>query len=257
MSGGFVTAWAMFTIVPAPRVNDFSRPACARAMRMIPLIGLCLGVLAAATAALVELLGGGRLLATAGALAVLAAANGCFHLDGLADTADGLGSRRPPEEALRIMKRSDIGPMGVVAIILVLVLEIAAAASPRLAGPRCLWALATMPMVGRTAAVLATRRGVPCAPTSSLGRLFADLMTPVAVVLDLAGVLVVSAAGGWLLFGARTGLAAVAACAFAWLVEALWQRHLLTRLGGMTGDTFGSLIELTGLGYLLVLALAV
>ena len=112
-------------------------------------------------------------------------------------------------------------------------------------------------MVGRTAAVLATRRGVPCAPTSSLGRLFADLMTPVAVVLDLAGVLVVSAAGGWLLFGARTGLAAVAACAFAWLVEALWQRHLLTRLGGMTGDTFGSLIELTGLGYLLVLALAV
>lgn len=257
MSGGFVTAWAMFTIVPAPRVDDFSRPACARAMRMIPLIGLCLGVLAAATAALVELLGGGRLLATAGALAVLAAANGCFHLDGLADTADGLGSRRPPEEALRIMKRSDIGPMGVVAIILVLVLEIAAAASPRLAGPRCLWALATMPMVGRTAAVLATRRGVPCAPTSSLGRLFADLMTPVAVVLDLAGVLVVSAAGGWLLFGARTGLVAVAACAFAWLVEALWQRHLLTRLGGMTGDTFGSLIELTGLGYLLVLALAV
>ena len=211
MSGGFVTAWAMFTIVPAPRVDDFSRPACARAMRMIPLIGLCLGVLAAATAALVELLGGGRLLATAGALAVLAAANGCFHLDGLADTADGLGSRRPPEEALRIMKRSDIGPMGVVAI---------SRTSTRM--------IATMPMVGRTAAVLATRRGVPCAPTSSLGRLFADLMTPVAVVLDLAGVLVVSAAGGWLLFGARTGLAAVAACAFAWLVEALWQRHLLT-----------------------------
>jgi len=255
MAGGFVTAWAMFTVIPAPTVEDFSRPACARAMRMIPVIGLCLGVLAGAAAALIEYLDGGRLLAMAAGLAVLALANGCFHLDGLADTADGLGSRKPPEEALHIMKQSDIGPMGVVAVVGVLALELTAAASPHLAGWRGVWALVTMPMVARTGAVLASRRGVPCAPTSSLGRLFADLTTPVTLVLDLAGVLVVSAVSGWLLFGVRVGAAAAAACAIAWVVEALWQRHLLSRLGGMTGDTYGSLIELTGLGYLLALAL--
>ncbi|WP_316668716.1 adenosylcobinamide-GDP ribazoletransferase [uncultured Propionibacterium sp.] len=256
MACGLITAWAMFTVIPAPRVNDFSRTACARAMRVIPVIGLCLGVLAGTAAALVGLLGGGRMLAMACGLAVLAMANGCFHLDGLADTADGLGSRKPPQEALRIMKKSDIGPMGVAAVVLLLALEIAAAASPHLSGWRGVWALVTMPMVARTAAVMATRRGVPCAPTSSLGRLFADLTTPATMILDMACALVVSAASGWLAFGARTGIAAAVACAVAWAVETLWQRHLLARLGGMTGDTFGSLIELTGLSHLLVLAVA-
>ncbi|RLP06870.1 adenosylcobinamide-GDP ribazoletransferase [Propionibacterium australiense] len=254
MASGFVTAWAMFTVIPAPAVDDFSRPACARGMRMIPVIGLCLGLLAGTAAALVELLDGGRLLTMAAGLAVLALTNGCFHLDGLADTADGLGSRKPPDEALRIMKKSDIGPMGVVAVVGVLALELAAAASPHLAGWRGVWALVTMPMVARTGAVLASRRGVPAAPTSSLGRLFADLTTPATLALDLAGVLVVSAVSGWLLFGVRTAIAAVVACALAWLVEALWQRHLLARLGGITGDVFGSLIELTGLAYLLTVA---
>lgn len=255
MRGAFVTAWAMFTVVPAPRVEDFSRPACARAIRMIPVIGLCLGVAAGAVVWLVGLLGGGRPLAGATGLAVLAAMNGCFHLDGLADTADGLGSRKPASEALAIMKQSDIGPMGVVAIVLVLALELGAASSPHLTGWRGVWAFVTMPMVARTAAVMASRRGVPCAPTSSLGRLFCGLSSPAAVALDMAGVLVVSVASGWLLLGARAGLAAAGACALAWLVEALWQRHLLARLGGMTGDLFGSLIEVTGLGYLLTLAL--
>jgi len=60
-------------------------------------------------------------------LATLAAVTGAMHLDGLADTADGIGSRRPAEEALTIMKRSDIGPMGVAALVLVLLTDAAVA----------------------------------------------------------------------------------------------------------------------------------
>jgi cobalamin synthase len=45
-----------------------------------------------------------------------------LHLDGLADLADGLGSGRPAGDALSIMKRSDIGPFGVVGVVLALYL---------------------------------------------------------------------------------------------------------------------------------------
>ncbi|NEC49139.1 adenosylcobinamide-GDP ribazoletransferase, partial [Actinospica acidiphila] len=51
-----------------------------------------------------------------------------LHLDGLADTADGLGSGRPAEDALRIMKQSDVGPFGVLTLVLVLLVQVAALA---------------------------------------------------------------------------------------------------------------------------------
>ena len=49
-----------------------------------------------------------------------------LHLDGLADTADGLGSGKPAEDALRIMKQSDIGPFGVITLLFVLLAQVAA-----------------------------------------------------------------------------------------------------------------------------------
>ncbi|GAA3105764.1 hypothetical protein GCM10020254_59560 [Streptomyces goshikiensis] len=61
-------------------------------------------------------------------VAVPAALTRGLHLDGLADTADGLGSAKPAEDALRIMKQSDIGPFGVVTLLLVLLIQAAALA---------------------------------------------------------------------------------------------------------------------------------
>jgi adenosylcobinamide-GDP ribazoletransferase len=57
---------------------------------------------------------------------VLIALSGALHLDGLADSADGFGSRRDRETKLRIMKQSDIGPFGVVSIAAVLLIDVAA-----------------------------------------------------------------------------------------------------------------------------------
>ncbi|MFZ2624619.1 MAG: adenosylcobinamide-GDP ribazoletransferase [Propionibacterium sp.] len=252
---GPITAWGLFTVLPAPVVEKITPDIAARAIRSMPLVGLGLGIMAGAAVAIVELLGGGQPLALAGGLAVLAMATGCFHLDGLADTADGLGSRKPAEEALVIMKQSDIGPMGVTAIILVLALEIAAGASPHLAGWRGVWLLVTMPMVARVAAVAATGRWVPCARKGGFGALFAGLTSRLTMLLVMLAVIVVAAGSGWLLFGWRPAAAALVACLAAWGFENLWQRHILSRLHGLTGDTFGSLIEMTGLAYLLVLAL--
>jgi adenosylcobinamide-GDP ribazoletransferase len=252
---GLLAGWGLFTVLPAPVINTIDDRLAVRAMASMPWVGLGLGVIAGLCTTVVNLLGGGRPLALAAGLAALALCTGCLHLDGLADTADGLGSRKPAAEALTIMRQSDIGPMGVTAIILVLALEIAAGASPHLAGWRGVWLLVTMPMIARVSALSATGRWIPSAHKVGFGALFAGKTAPATIVITMFATAILSAGSAWWLFGLRAAVIAVLACAISWSFGVLWRRHILARLGGLTGDTFGSLVEMGGISYLIPLAL--
>jgi adenosylcobinamide-GDP ribazoletransferase len=175
------------------------------------------------------------------AIAALAVATRCLHLDGLADTADGLGSRAEAERALEIMRKSDIGPFGVVTLVFVLLADVIAVSGVP-GGP---WspvaALAIAALTGRVAAVQAAMRGVKAARTSGFGTLVADGVAPGAVAAWTLGAL---AAGA--VIAALAGLAIIwvvgcqaVAMGASWLLRA----HAQRRLGGMTGDVFGALIE--------------
>lgn len=252
-------ALGLFTTVPVPAA-DLDRTAAARALRALPWLGLLLGAVAGAVAAGVaarEGAGTGSLLAAASGLAVLALLTGGMHLDGLADTADGLASRRPAQGALAIMKRSDVGPMGVATLVLVLLLDAGALAAPAVATRP--WglpaALAVGAMTGRLLALAGTTPGVPPAHPGGFAGLVAGV-TPVRVVV-LSGLAVAAVALGC---GALTagvtglvafGLGVVVACLVGWV----WRRHLIGRLGGLTGDCWGSLIELGQLACWLTIAL--
>jgi adenosylcobinamide-GDP ribazoletransferase len=175
------------------------------------------------------------------AIAALATLTRCLHLDGLADTADGLGSRAPAERALEIMKKSDIGPFGVVTLVLVVLADIVAVSSL----PGAPWApvaiLAVAAMTGRVAAVQAAMRGVRAARTSGFGTLVADGVAPGAVAAWtigalVAGALIAVAAGLPILWVVGCQCVAMGA---GWLLRA----HAVRRLGGVTGDVFGALIE--------------
>ena len=113
-----LAAVGLFTVIPV-RPFDVDRRAASRAMAALPVLGLLLGLAAGAVAGLLGWLTSPLLGAVVG-LALLAWLTGALHLDGVADTADGLGSRKPADEALAIMRRSDIGPMGVVVLVFVL-----------------------------------------------------------------------------------------------------------------------------------------
>ena len=162
-----------------------------------------------------------------------------LHLDGLADTADGLGSYGDAEKALAVMKKSDIGPFGVITIVLVLLAQTAAfatvAARPVLAGlVGVLVAVAT----GRLAVTWACRRGIPAARPDGLGVLVAGtvpLVAAVAWTLLLAGAAVFAVPGRpWV--GPLAVLAGVAA-------SVALTRHTVRRFGGVTGDVFGACVE--------------
>ncbi len=134
-----VPAWrvalSLFTVIPAGAGGDLDEGAAARAVFWLPVIGAGLGL--AAGGAMVFVAAGEvsperQLLGAALAMMLLALLTGGLHLDGLADTADGLGSRRPAGQALEIMRRSDAGPFGVAALVLVLAVQVCAlAALPR------------------------------------------------------------------------------------------------------------------------------
>jgi len=250
------TALSLFTVIPVGGDARLGRDDAARAVLWLPAIGVLLGGIGAGV-----LLGTGaggapeprRLLGAALALAAIALLTGGLHLDGLADTADGLGSRQPPAEALDIMRRSDIGPMGVAALVLVLLIQVTAlAAIPRL--PLAAAAVVLAEATGRVSVVIATAS--PAARPGGFGALVAGSTTAsqrAATVAVLGCVVAVGglAAGGPLL--AERGLAVTLAGLLAgWLV----QRSARRRLGGMTGDVFGAIVQLSATTALVAAALA-
>jgi len=249
-----VAAAAVFyTRIPLPRASSVVGADIARAGWAAPLVGAAIGLAGAAIYALAHKVGLPPLVAAGLTLASTLGLTGALHEDGFADTADGLGSRRPAPQALDIMRRSDVGPMGVAALVLLLLIQVAAlAAVPRI------WlaaaALVLAAVTARVAVLLAT--GSPAARPGGFGALVAG-QTAAAdreLAVALLGCAVAAAglaAGGWPL--AARGLAAMVAGLLAgWLVRLVAVR----RLGGMTGDVFGAILELTATAVLVTCALA-
>jgi adenosylcobinamide-GDP ribazoletransferase len=236
-----------------------SRQTAAEAMLWAPVVGLALGVIAAAVLYVSgQLLHTGSLVAAALAVGSLAALSRGLHLDGLADLADGLGSRRPPTEALEIMRRSDIGPFGVVTLVFTLLIQVAGLTQADAAG-RGVPAVIVAAVTGRLAITWACRRGVPPARRDGLGALVADSVSPAIAAVATLAVLAVTVGGIFL-------AAAVADVPVEWIlpvavgaglvVGVALGEHGARRLGGVTGDVLGAVSEAATAACLLVTAIS-
>ncbi len=249
-------ALSLFTVLPAGPAAELEAGAAARAMFWLPAVGLLLGLLAAGGMACVQAGGPSvprQLLGATVAVALLAGLTGGLHLDGLADTADGLGSRRPAADALAIMRRSDIGPFGVVALVVMLLIQVTALAAVPPGWP-AVAALVLAAVTGRVAAVLAS--GVPAARPGGFGALVAGRTgRPGRVAIGLLLLAAVIPAG-LALGGAAAALRGLAAALAGLLAGGLLGRTARRRLGGMTGDVFGAIIELSTAIVLLVLVVS-
>ncbi|WP_254878453.1 adenosylcobinamide-GDP ribazoletransferase [Streptomyces sp. NA04227] len=243
------------TVFPV-QVARWDREAARAGMLWAPVAGLVVGLWAALAGGVLLLFGTGPMAAAVATVAVGAVLTRGLHLDGLADVADGLGSGKPRAEALRIMKQSDIGPFGVITLLLVLLAQVALLA--RLydgSWAKGALAAAVSATVARLALTLAAREGVPAARPEGLGAAVAGTV-PVRGALFVAGtVLVLATALGSVVWGfgaLRCALAVAAGCGAAELLL----RHCRLRFGGVTGDVFGGLAETAATASLLVLAVA-
>jgi adenosylcobinamide-GDP ribazoletransferase len=234
----------LLTAVPVPGTPGTpDRRTAAAAMYWAPFVGLGLG--AAAAGVLVACRAGhtGALLGAVLAIALLAFLTRGLHLDGLADLADGLGSRKPAAQALEIMKRSDIGPFAVVTLVLVLLIQVTALARADQVGRGPL-AIVAATVAARLAIMLACRPGIPAAQPG-LGAMVAGTVNPLAgTLLAQAAVLCAVAVGP------IYGLAILASLLVSFALTAVATR----RLGGITGDVLGAIAETTAAVCLLVTA---
>src|SRR5580700_1065549 len=245
----------LLTVIPLRGpVTEPSRDTAAAAMAWAPAVGLLLGGIAAVALVVADHpLGAGPLTAAGLAVAALALLTRGLHLDGLADLADGLGSGQPAAQALDIMRRSDIGPFGIVTLVLTLVIQVGALAHAEAAGGgRGPVALIAAAVTGRLTLTWACRRGVAAARREGLGAMVAGTVRPaLAAGITLAVLVAVSAAAIAEPLGWRLPLAVVAGLAGAFVL----QRRAVRRLGGITGDVLGALIETAATVTLVVAAM--
>jgi adenosylcobinamide-GDP ribazoletransferase len=240
IGAGLRLAVGTLTVVPVGTIADPTRGHARWAMALAPLAALPVAVAVGAVVALGAWAALPAMLTAALAVGVIAAGTRAMHLDGLADTVDGLGAGWTRERALEVMRSGDVGPMGVAALVLVLLAQVAglSAIVDRPQG----WLVAGVVVAASRASTLLTCRvGMPSARPSGLGAIVAgSVPTWVAGLGGLVIVGVLSAAA------AASGLspaAGVVAVLLAAVAVGLLLRTCRRVFGGVTGDVMGAAIE--------------
>ncbi|GIH08777.1 adenosylcobinamide-GDP ribazoletransferase [Rhizocola hellebori] len=226
---GLRLALTTFTVAPIAAPSRIDRPTAAWAMRFAPLVGALLGLVLAGALYAMRAAGVPGLVAAPLTVGLAALLTRGMHLDGLADTVDALGSYRSPQRALEIMKSPETGAFAVAALVLTILVQ--SAAIVFLPAPALVAAVAA----GRLAAAYGCQIQVPAARPEGLGALVAGTVGPVALGVNTA---FVAALALWA--APERGLLALAAAA---AVTAVLRWHLVKRLGGITGDVLGFLVE--------------
>jgi adenosylcobinamide-GDP ribazoletransferase len=173
------------------------------------------------------------------------AITGALHLDGLADTADGLFLGGDPERRLAVMRDPHVGSFGVVALVLAILGKWAALNS--LGGSRRALSVLGAAVVGRSL-ILVAAGSASYARRDGTGRRLVEATTPRDALVAAALMLLL----GPMLARVPGLVASGVALGLGWAFTRLATR----RLGGLTGDILGALVELGELTFLMVLAVS-
>ncbi|EGD55806.1 adenosylcobinamide-GDP ribazoletransferase [Gordonia neofelifaecis] len=255
---GVHDAFTWLTVLPLPQPRgEFDRRRAATVIAAVPIVGAALGAVIAVIAFGLSYTALPTALIGVGMVAVLALATRGMHLDGLADTVDGLGSYGDADRVRAIMRSGDVGPFGAASLVLVLLGE--SVAFGALAADSRWYEIALAIFVSRATVPISCRSGLGAANADGFGALVAGTQRA-SIVVWSALALAAAAATGLVGTDGQTLDVAAAVQATAVVVVVLFfawffTRHCARRSGGLTGDVIGATIEfsvvLTAVGLLL------
>lgn len=226
-----------FTRIPVKRKLDFSESEFIKGIKFIPAIGLLIGLMLYMTAKALGYMSADSTIISILVWTIYVILTGGLHLDGLADTVDGIYSNRSRERMLEIMKDSHIGTFGVLSIVVIAALNISTASYLDIR------ILPFVPVVGRTAMLF-----ISClneyAREAGMGKLITENAKPVYAVIATA---VLMAATHIVL-----GWAYIVPAVLSLAVTVFWVSRISGKLGGITGDVSGFSIEISQTIYLLL-----
>lgn len=247
----FLFALQFLTVIPLPLPREPRRGEVGRSLIYFPLVGLIIGVILAGLNWLFRLflpvaVVNGLLLA---ALAVI---SGALHLDGFADTCDGIAGNKSVEDRWRVMHDSRSGAFGIVGLALLLLIQYLALNS--IPENLIVFALVLAPVLSRWSMVYAVF-AYPYARPSGLGRLFKEGVTwwgfLLATLLTLAIALDLSRLPG----SSYSYLAGLAIMVISWVVIMVVAAYLRRKFAGLTGDTYGAISEMVEVTVLLLVVI--
>ncbi len=242
---GFLLALQFLTVFPVNRGLKADAGELGRAMSWFPLIGAAQGlILIIAYFVFSTLLPESVVMGLL--LLVLVLTNGGLHVDGFADTIDGLAGGKTPEERLRIMRDSATGAIGVLFVVLLMLLKFLSL--QELPEEAKLQSIFLFPVFGRWAMVPLACWATYARPTGGLGAAFAG---------NSKGVLIKATVAAAVLLSLLLGVLSLALVLFFGIILYLSSGYFRRKLGGVTGDVFGFHSETAELFFLLgVLAMS-
>jgi adenosylcobinamide-GDP ribazoletransferase len=231
-------AFAMYSRIPVPQV-DWTADSMSYVFCFFPAVGIVCGLGFALLIFLCQMLGVSSFLSAALCTLFPIVVTGGIHLDGFCDTCDALGSHKPKEEKLHILKDSHVGAFALIGVVCYLLLFVALWAEVSVEPWNAVLVLALIPVLSRTLSGL-------CAVTlqNARGSGLLATFTHVAAVTRTRVVLVcwlLASAAGMLLADWRLGLGALVASG---LMLAVYLRMAKREFGGITGDLEGWFLQL-------------
>lgn len=235
----FLTGLQFLTRIRIANQTEWSAESFGRSVRYFPLIGGIIGLLLVAVNVLLS-----PYLPAAVVAAIVITweiiLTGGLHGDGLMDTADGVFSGRNRDRMLEIMKDSRVGANGVMAFGILLLLKWTMLTELVTAERNI--ALFVMPIFSRFAMVIGITL-FPYARPDGIGKAFAQYAGRTALIVAALFTIVVTA---------YMGISAFISLGAVLVFTMVFCRYITQLLGGLTGDIYGAITELSELVTLLV-----
>ncbi|QTH59121.1 adenosylcobinamide-GDP ribazoletransferase [Corynebacterium hindlerae] len=239
---GVTTALSWLTVFPVQGASTFDRVTGARAMAGLPVAGLALGLTSAVIAYPLLTFGAHEFLVAALTVIAWELGSRMMHIDGLSDVGDALGSYAPPDKAQEILSDRYTGALGMGAVLLTLLAQVAGLTALYHWGPIGAIIAASIPMLARACATIGCHSSFSPFSATGFGAL---IIGTVKAWWVLAWVVAIGVAVVLVAVGVDKQLAwgAVAACFTTPLAALLLLRHCSRRFNGLNGDCIGAAIE--------------